>query len=486
MTRDHMTSAGSDSIDTQSLDHSRLELRWHESAERAHAMRLWNMLAESLEHGPSLTCSPAWVETWLDQYGDLVPHRFVAGYSAEGTLRGMALLCEGVEEHEGPFPVRTLHLGTAGEPEADSVVVEYNRLLADSRWHPIFLRDVLQAMAEDGSCDELRLDGFSLNDFSVVSKSLQPLQLRKEVRTVVSWYFDLDAARAEGGEVISHLGYSTRKHLRKNLRWYTSEGGELTSEWAESVEEAEDIFAEMVQLHQQRWEAAGHPGVYSSERFMRFHQELLRRLVPAGKMVLFRVKCGTELVGCVQLLVDGRRVLAYQGGFAAYDSKHSPGVVVDYLCISECLKRGYSAFDFLGGESSHKQKLSTDSAKLVWVRLKHPRLKYAFAQVGRLLKYGSRTAPSATPPQNGTIRVREVNSLEDLAPLREDWNRLLARTADATWLQSYEWFTEHHRLYCSSSRMRVLVVEDEGHPIGIMPLVLKTVPTSLGEMSCLT
>ena len=461
-----------------------LVLEWHEAAELTEVLARWRELYDTLQRGQALSCSPEWVTTWLEQYGSRIPYRFVSGRDADGRLRAMTLLTEGIDQYDGPFPLRTLHLGTAGEPAEDSVCVEYNSVLADPPWHAAFLRDLLAAVTADSSWDELRFDGFALDDFAIAEKAIHRLRLRSDVRTVDSWYFDLDTTRAEGLSVIDALGYSTRKHLRRNLRWYGEAGGEPVGQWAETVEEAEDIFNELIALHQARWNSAGKPGSYASAPFTNFHRELLRKLVPEGRMVLYRVTCGDETVGCVQLLVDGRRVLSYQSGFAPYADRRSPGLVVDALCIEECLQRGYAAYDFLGGESEHKQKLSTDRRSLVWARLKRSRLKYVVARAGRLLKHGSRatTPPSAT----GSVAVREVTSLQGLEDLKDDWDRLLAETTGGTWLQSYDWFTTHRRLYCRSTGMRVLVVEDAGRPIGIVPLVLKSVPTSLGEIACLT
>ncbi len=97
------------------------------SSERSAAINLWRQIESSLSNR-RLMCSSIWTDTWLNHYGALVPHQFVIAKRGQ-TACGMALLTKGVAQHAGPFAVRTWHVGTAGEPDADSVCIEYNSLL---------------------------------------------------------------------------------------------------------------------------------------------------------------------------------------------------------------------------------------------------------------------------------------------------------------------------------------------------------------------
>ncbi|MGH7202424.1 MAG: GNAT family N-acetyltransferase, partial [Planctomycetaceae bacterium] len=296
----------------------------------------WSRLESRLADVP-LAASRAWTETWLAHYGDLVPHRFAVG-RRNGAASAIALLSQGVGQSEGPFRVRTVHLGTAGEPESESVCVEFNALLSEPDCVGEFLQRLLEHLASERDWDELRLDGFALDGAAALFDTAPFL-----IEERPSHYFDLAAARSAGETAYQRLGSATRKNLRKNLNAY----GTLQTEWAETPDQAEAIFADLVRLHQARWTAAGQPGVYASERFTRFHQALIARLLPNGKLALFRVRSGGETVGCVQLLIDRNRALCYQGGCAPYRGKQSPGLIADYLCIEECLRRGLAAYDFL-------------------------------------------------------------------------------------------------------------------------------------------
>lgn len=344
---------------------------------RAAVLRDWKQLESRLADVP-LAASACWTETWLKHYGDLIPHRFVRAHSGD-SLVGLCLLTDGVQQSEGPLPIRTLHLGTAGEPEADSVCVKYNALLCEDSRREEFLTAIIGYAESQRDWDELRLDGFTSADVSILQRDP-----RMQSRIVESYYFDLQAARDATGEVLTHLGQATRKNVRRNLKWY----GDLKTEWAEDVGQAESIFDDLMRLHQSRWTAVGQPGAYASRRFESFHRELLQSLIPAGRMVLFRVSSADGIVGCVQAFIDGNRALVYQGGSAPYTGKLSPGMIVDYLCMEECLRRGLDAYDFLGGNSEHKQKLSNGTNQLAWIRCCRPRWKYRIVNAARHVKRG--------------------------------------------------------------------------------------------------
>ena len=111
--------------------HAALLLEAREANSRDFVLSEWRQL-ENRIGDRGLSCSADWTEVWLSVYGDLVPHRFLMAIDGQdGRLVGICLVTEGIEQKDGPLPIRTLHIGTAGEPDADSVCVEYNRLLVE-------------------------------------------------------------------------------------------------------------------------------------------------------------------------------------------------------------------------------------------------------------------------------------------------------------------------------------------------------------------
>ncbi len=228
----------------------------------------------------ALACSAAWTRTWLANYADLVPHHFVVA-RVNDQLVGVCLLTEGVGQFDGPFRLRTLHVGTAGEPDADSSCIEYNQILVEPRFRKAFVEKLLELVDRLPGWEEFRLDGFSTED----AGPLLSARTDWNVRRVECNYFDLQLAHDARTDALAQFGYATRKNLRKNLKAL----GNVTTEWAETPEEARSILADLVRLHQQRWNAAGYPGVYASPRFTKFHEQLIDALLPTGQLALFRV-----------------------------------------------------------------------------------------------------------------------------------------------------------------------------------------------------
>ncbi|WP_339728396.1 GNAT family N-acetyltransferase [uncultured Gimesia sp.] len=353
-----------------------LSLRLYDSHQKEDCLKLWKSLEAQFEDVP-LMSSFIWTSTWLEHFGDLVPYSFAVALKDDLPC-GICLLTEGVEQFDGPLSINTLHLGTAGEPAAESVCVEYNALLVQADDQRVFMAELISALSANNAWDSLLFDGFDSEELKAWDLPLHETTIRK----VESHYFDLNQIREEEREVISGFGYSTRKNLRKNMKTY----GNLTAEWAETIEQAESIFADLVLLHQARWEKEGQPGSYASKRFTEFHKDLIQKLIPSNQMGLFRVKIEGQVIGCIQVLIDRNRVLCYQGGSTEYKGKLSPGVIADYLCIEECYKRGFDAYDFLAGTSHHKKKMSTHHSFLTWAQIKRPRWKFTALNALRKIK----------------------------------------------------------------------------------------------------
>lgn len=84
------------------------------------------------------------------------------------------------------------------------------------------------------------------------------------------------------------------------------------------------------------------------------------------------------------------------------------------------------------------------------------------------------------------IGVREINDPADLAALRPDWERLLAQTPDATYFHTLDWLEVYWRHFAAGQRLRVLVVEEDGAPSAIVPLVVRGHRSRLGTLRYLT
>jgi CelD/BcsL family acetyltransferase involved in cellulose biosynthesis len=168
-----------------------------------------------------------------------------------------------------------------------------------------------------------------------------------------------------------------RYAIRRTIRGFSNK---LLAEWAETEEQASDIFADLIRLHQARMQSKGKRGMFSSSRFTAFHKTLISRVFRQGTIILFRVtspEYGT--VGCLYLLVDNGEAFGYQSGFNMFENTLIPGVntrrlktgmVTHALCMEECLKRGIRAYNFSTGNDFYKTELSNSEKAMDWVSIR--------------------------------------------------------------------------------------------------------------------
>jgi CelD/BcsL family acetyltransferase involved in cellulose biosynthesis len=341
-----------------------LRLTWHRRHTFPEALAKWRELEARLQWR-AVTSSTRWTETWLKHYGDQLSPEIVIAEEA-GIVRGALLVVTSERQFEGPIRLRTVHLGTAGETDTDSVIVEYNTICADEASRIPFLNEVVATLAQRQTWDELRLDGFTERDLSPVLEHHPQFTLRRR-----PCYHTQFVATDSAASVIEQLTAQARRAIRRNLRMY--EGA--TTEWATTVDHAHAVFDDLIRLHQARWIAEGKPGAYASEQFTQFHRELLEELVPAGRAVFVRIRKGEEVIGCSHLLIDRGRGLLYQSGHAPHESQRSPGLLTDWLTLMACKEQGLEAFDFMAGETYHKRRLTLHTDELVWARWIRPSWK---------------------------------------------------------------------------------------------------------------
>ena len=154
--------------------------------------------------------------------------------------------------------LRTLHLGTAGEPAGEGIYVQRNALLTGTAVQDRFLATLLATLRREEGFDELRLDGFDA-DWGARFAGAE-IDLRSEI--LASPIVDLRPAREAGTQALTLLSANTRYQVRRSLRGY----GEVTTEWAADIPTALSVFDELVELHERRWRAAGQAGAFAHER----------------------------------------------------------------------------------------------------------------------------------------------------------------------------------------------------------------------------
>ena len=356
-------------------------LRWLESGAREEAAGIWR----ALDAGEAISATWDWNGTWLEHYGDVVPHRFAVG-EVSGDPCGIALVTEAVGRRRGPFRVRSVHLGTTGEPPGESVFVCPNNLLVDAKHRAAFASALVEALRAERGWHELVLDRFVADDARVLARDAPSLELEELTCRVM----DLRSAEDNDGSVMAALKSRTRSKIRRSLRGL----GAVETEWAQTSGEALEVLDDLIELHQRRWRRVGEPGAFASPRVVAFHRDLVPKLLARDAVVLFRVRAAGGTVGCRYAFVEGGRVLGYQSGLASYeDNRISPGFVTHVACMQAAFERGMSEYDFQVGDSAFKRELSTTAGTLIGAVQRRPAFRWRLMDLLAAARRGLRREP---------------------------------------------------------------------------------------------
>jgi hypothetical protein len=269
-------------------------------------------------------------------------------------------------------PSYALYFNATGSPRHDELRIEHNGLLASPG-----ARRSLGAIIDllPGEWDELFLpavDRYAFDDLGAAA-ALDRYRVRID-RESAAPYVDLEAVRSIEGGYVSLLGASTRTQLRRARRVI----GAVEVEVASDEPSALAIWGELLRLYARRWATRGERGAFADPWFERFHRRLIQARLPAGEIQLIRVHAGGTTIGCLYNFVYRGRVLFYQSGLARFDDPHvKSGLLCHAAAVEYNALAGHAVYDLLGGGSRSKQSLATGAARLVWLRVQRPRMRFA-------------------------------------------------------------------------------------------------------------
>ena len=320
----------------------------------------WGELLSSSRHS-SFFLSPIWIQTWLGTFGVGLSPELLFFESGQRFV-GCCLISRSINWSKG-IPLRCLHFNCAGENEADSTCIEYNALIA----LPEFEEAVASALARhlrQFGWDQLILSGIAEQP---ALESLAVTLGKPETSRRPSYFVNLERLRREGNPFSQQLSSNTRQQIRRSKKLY-EQTAPCVLHAAATLDEALLYLADLGELHQKAWQDRNRPGVFSSPRFVAFHQELIRAAFPHGQVHLLRLEAGSQTIAVLYNFCYQGRVYFYQSGFLySKDNRLKPGLLAHNLAIEHYLdQKGVSEYDFLAGDAQYKRSLSTDSRHLLW------------------------------------------------------------------------------------------------------------------------
>lgn len=347
----------------------------------------WNDLcAQSSADSVYLTWE--WLQSWWEVYGDAQRclHVILIRDDA-GPLLAIAPFCVKTEQRFGLRKNVLQFLGT-GEDSKDEVCSNYLDVVARenaSEAVALIVRHLADGLAK-GWWDEL--DFKSVAQESVFLRSLQESSVFKGLTVTAPQPCAVISLPDRYEDYFTGLSKKWRDQLKRGNKELATLG-QIVWQTASSGDELNSLFAEFKDLHQRKWEAQGSEGLFSSARFSRFHEQILRRFGPKGWVSVRMLKVNGQSAAASYKLEYRGCVYFYLPALnKEIRTKVGLGILERSVDIEDAIKRGMKRYDFYKAkEGSYKWHFAKDRCFVVDARLSKAGLKMlCFRMVDLLFK----------------------------------------------------------------------------------------------------
>jgi CelD/BcsL family acetyltransferase involved in cellulose biosynthesis len=321
----------------------------------------WNALYAA-SPGASTPLDFRWLRQWWTSYAGALTG---AGLRIVTLWRGSELI--GVlplyvrRERLGPFAIQRLGFLSTGEAEVEETCPDYLNLLCRAGEEAI-CSDAAWRAIEAMSFDHMEL--LNIPEGALVQSAAAPRGLIRNSRGACL------IADLNGGfdAYLKRLSANSRQNARRLIR--EAERAGVQFELAEAAQ-ADEVFVDLIRLHQARWTANGQPGAFAAPRFVAFHRAMVSHWMRDRRVVLARMSLAKQPVAILYGFVTGTRFDFYQSGIRMNDScpLRSPGTLAHLLLMRALVGRGITAYDFLSGSAPYKARLTTSATGLLEIGL---------------------------------------------------------------------------------------------------------------------
>ena len=330
-----------------------------QSSRKPHAVPAWwsPLLLEAAS--PSIFLSQAWLQTWLDVFGEGFDVRWVAWHDGERVVAGCMMLSN-VELRKRVLPLRSAYFNATGRtfPTAG-----FNEVACVPGYESQVADDLGEFLAHE-SWDQLLLHAYA--EGGILDRALQkaPTALvERDGRPAP--FVDLIAVAEKGYE--ASLSSNSRNQIRRSRRLYAERSGTLTVTRAETLEGALAFLDKLATLHNARWEGRGAVGSFGQPGVMEFHTRLVKRLWDLGTVDLLRIAAGDEEIGYLYNFRGGDTIWFFQSGFSyEKDARYKPGLTTHACAIEHYMALGLHEYDFLPGDARYKRSLAKQERMRYW------------------------------------------------------------------------------------------------------------------------
>ena len=272
-----------------------------------------------------------WLLTWMDVFKPVRP--FVVAVWHESTLVGLATLLIYQKNGESVLAF------------AGGGVSDYLDVLID----PAHAEETLAAIFDAIRTRKASFDRIELTDLPSTSMLLNRscgLEINTHDACAV---LDLPSS-------LEYLPSTVPSHKLRNFRnakRRIAEAGEFQVAIADQSNRVEALST-LFQIHSERWEHAGQPGVLGGDDIRQFHKEVAAQLINAEVLRLYMLRLNNQVIAMLYAFFETDAVYCYLQGYDPTYRKLSPGTFLLGSVIEDAVRRGAKGIDFLRGQESYK------------------------------------------------------------------------------------------------------------------------------------
>ena len=346
----------------------------HDAAALARLAAPWRALLDR-STAPSPCKTPTWLLAWWRQFGGVEGRKLCAialHDAATGELVGLVPLCRHTVMVRRVLPIRRLELLATGEDQADEICSDYTGAIVAPGYEAEVAETTVRLLAGGrlGGFDDLVMARMSGDDpfTGALAAALGQAGLHASLEKEGSCPYvplpsTFDAYRQS---LDGDRRYVVTRSLRELEKWAGPAGySRVVARTPAQLAEGRTILHS---LHGERWSANGREGVFASERFTRFHDDVMTALLEGadGQLELqWLVVAGRPVVALYNIVYRGR-VYFYQSGRTLDVPKGLKlGLAAHALALRAAMEVGHSEYDFLAGVSQYKRQLALAEHPLV-------------------------------------------------------------------------------------------------------------------------
>ncbi len=297
---------------------------------------------------PSPMQSPAWLVPWWQAFQTshdelhVVTVRDAAGeliglapwYRREGFASGATLRFLGDGRTCTDF--QSILCRSGHETEVVSALIQWLTSDAHARWNL------------------LDLEGISGAD-AIMQEFQTAMQARGHVthvrQTLNTWRI---AVHSDLSATLSAFPKTQMRQIRNFINRF-EKGNFALRHASQEPEHTQFFIAELMRLHQLRWESIGQPGCFKSTEFRQFFQATMSAMIPAGQAEIVLLEREGKVVAANTWTLQNNIGFGYQCGRDPAEDEHKVGRILQAVALQDNCRTGLVAFDFLRGDEAYKQ-----------------------------------------------------------------------------------------------------------------------------------